>query len=385
MRFSTKAIHVGEEPESMQHGDVVSPIHLSTTFAKRSIKEVEEGYVYSRSGNPTRDALERKLAALENAKYGLAFSSGLAAESTILLALLKKGDHVIAFDDLYGGTKRLFNQVMERFGIEFTYVDARESENVRNAIRENTRMVWLETPTNPLLKLADIRAVAEIAHERDIIVVVDNTFASPYFQNPLDLGADIVLHSVTKYLGGHSDVVGGAVMVNDDEIYERLKFHQNAVGAILSPFDSWLVMRGIKTLAVRMERHEKNAMTIARYLEEHPLVERVYYPGLPSHPQHELAKRQMRGFGGMLSFELKGGLEEAIKFVESLEIFALAESLGGVESLIELPAIMTHASVPKDEREKVGIRDSLIRVSVGIEDVEDLIEDLERGFEAVRA
>ncbi|WP_456452610.1 cystathionine gamma-synthase [Thermococcus sp.] len=385
MRFSTKAIHIGEEPENMQHGDVVSPIHLSTTFAKRSIKEVEEGYVYSRSGNPTRDALEKKLAALENAKYGLAFSSGLAAESTILLALLKKGDHVVAFDDLYGGTKRLFNQVMERFGIEFTYVDAREPENVRMAIRENTRMVWLETPTNPLLKLADIKAIAEIAHERDIIVVVDNTFASPYFQNPLDLGADIVLHSVTKYLGGHSDVVGGAVMVNDDEIYERLKFHQNAVGAILSPFDSWLVMRGIKTLAVRMERHEKNAMTIARYLEEHPLVERVYYPGLPSHPQHELAKRQMKGFGGMLSFELKGGLEEAVKFIESLEVFALAESLGGVESLIELPAIMTHASVPKEEREKVGIRDSLIRVSVGIEDVEDLIEDLERGFRAVRA
>ncbi|WP_258084230.1 cystathionine gamma-synthase [Thermococcus thermotolerans] len=384
MRFSTKAIHVGEEPESMQHGDVVSPIHLSTTFAKRSIREVEEGYVYSRSGNPTRDALERKLAALENAKYGLAFSSGLAAESTILLALLKKGDHVVAFDDLYGGTKRLFNQVMERFGIEFTYVDAREPENVRRAIRENTRMVWLETPTNPLLKLADIRAISEIAHERGLIVVVDNTFASPYFQNPLDLGADIVLHSVTKYLGGHSDVVGGAVMVNDDEIYERLKFHQNAVGAILSPFDSWLVMRGIKTLAVRMERHERNAMTIARYLEEHPLVERVYYPGLPSHPQHELARRQMRGFGGMLSFELKGGLEEAVRFVESLEIFALAESLGGVESLIELPAIMTHASVPREEREKVGIKDSLIRVSVGIEDVDDLIEDLERGFEAVR-
>jgi len=385
MKFSTKAIHIGEEPESMQHGDVVSPIHLSTTFAKKSIREVEEGYVYSRSGNPTRESLERKLAALENAKYGLAFSSGLAAESTILLALLRKGDHVIAFDDLYGGTKRLFNQVMERFGIEFTYVDAREPENVRKAIKENTKMVWLETPTNPLLKLADIKAIAEIAHERDIMVVVDNTFASPYFQNPLDLGADIVLHSVTKYLGGHSDVVGGAVMVNDDEIYEKLKFHQNAVGAILSPFDSWLVMRGIKTLAVRMERHEKNTMKIAKYLEGHPLVERVYYPGLPSHPQHELAKRQMRGFGGMLSFELKGGLEEAVKFVESLKIFALAESLGGVESLIELPALMTHASVPKKERERVGIRDSLIRVSVGIEDVEDLIEDLERGFEAVRA
>ncbi|MCO6040681.1 cystathionine gamma-synthase [Thermococcus alcaliphilus] len=385
MRFSTKAIHIGEEPERMQYGDVVSPIHLSTTFAKKSVKEVEEGYVYSRSGNPTRDGLERKLAALENAKYGLAFSSGLAAESTVLLALLRRGDHVIAFDDLYGGTKRLFNQVMERFGLEFTYVDARNPENVRKAIRENTRMIWLETPTNPLLKLADIRAIAEIAHEKGIIVVVDNTFASPYFQNPLDLGADITLHSATKYLGGHSDVVGGAVMVNDEELYEKLKFHQNAIGAILSPFDSWLVMRGIKTLAVRMERHEKNAMAIAKYLEGHPLVERVYYPGLPSHPQHKLAKRQMRGFGGMLSFELKGGLEKAIKFVESLEIFALAESLGGVESLIELPAIMTHASVPKEEREKVGIKDSLIRVSVGIEDIEDLIEDLERGFQAVRA
>ena len=384
MKFSTKVIHIGEEPKNMQYGDVVSPIHLSTTFAKRSIREVEEGYVYSRSNNPTRDNLEKKLAALENAKYGLAFSSGLAAESTILLALLKKGDHVIAFDDLYGGTKRLFNQVVERFGIEFTYVDARELKNVKSAIKENTKMIWLETPTNPLLKLADIKAISEIGHERDLVMVVDNTFASPYFQNPLDLGVDIVLHSVTKYLGDHSDVVGGAVMVNDDEIYEKLKFHQNAVGAILSPFDSWLVMRGIKTLAVRMERHEKNAMRIAKYLEEHPLVERVYYPDLPSHPQHELARRQMRGFGGMLSFELKVSLDEAVRFVESLEIFALAESLGGVESLIELPAIMTHASVPKEEREKVGIKDSLIRVSVGIEDVEDLIEDMERGFEVVR-
>lgn len=381
--FSTKAIHVGEEPREMRYGDVVSPIHLSTTFAKRSIKEVEEGYVYSRSGNPTRDRLERKLAALENAKYGLAFSSGLAAESTILLALLKKGDHVVAFDDLYAGTKRLFNQVMERFGIEFTYVDARDPENVSKVIKENTKMVWLESPTNPLLKLADIGAISEIAHERGLIVVVDNTFATPYFQKPLDLEADVVLHSVTKYIGGHSDVVGGAVMLSDEEIYEKLKFHQNAVGAILSPFDSWLVMRGIKTLAVRMERHEKNAIRIARYLEEHPLVERVYYPGLSSHPQHELVKKQMSGFGGMLSFELKGGLKEAVKFVESLKIFALAESLGGVESLIELPTLMTHASLPKEEREKIGIKDSLIRISVGIEDVEDLIEDLERGFRKI--
>ena len=378
--FTTKAIHVGEEPKRMQYGDVVSPIHLSTTFAKESLDEVESGYVYSRSANPTRDNLEKKLAALENAKYALAFSSGLAAETTILLSLLKKGDHVIAFDDLYGGTKRLFNRVMERFGIGFTYVDLRDLALFKKSIMENTRMVWIETPTNPLMKLADIKAISELAHEHGLIVVVDNTFASPYFQQPLTLGADIVVHSVTKYLGGHSDVVGGAVMVSDDELHEKMRFHQNAVGAILSPFDSWLVMRGVKTLAVRMERHQYNALRIAEYLENHPLVDKVYYPGLESHPQHDLAKRQMKGYGGMLSFELKGGLEEARKFVEALEIFALAESLGGVESLIEIPALMTHASVPREERLKVGIKDSLIRVSVGIEDLEDLIEDMEKGF-----
>jgi len=378
--FTTKAIHVGEEPKKMQYGDVVSPIHLSTTFAKESIEEVESGYVYSRSANPTRDNLEKKLAALENAKYALAFSSGLAAETTILLSLLKKGEHVIAFDDLYGGTKRLFNRVMMRFGIGFTYVDLRDPDLFRKAIREESRMVWIETPTNPLMKLADIKAISELAHEHDLIVVVDNTFASPYFQQPLTLGADIVVHSVTKYLGGHSDVVGGAVMVSDDELHEKMRFHQNAVGAILSPFDSWLVMRGVKTLAVRMERHQYNAMKIAEYLENHRMVDKVYYPGLESHPQHELAKRQMKGFGGMLSFELRGGLEEARRFVEALEIFALAESLGGVESLIEIPALMTHASIPREERLKVGIKDSLIRVSVGIEDLEDLIDDLNKGF-----
>ncbi len=378
--FTTKAIHVGEEPKRMQYGDVVSPIHLSTTFAKESLDEVESGYVYSRSANPTRDNLEKKLAALENAKYALAFSSGLAAETTILLSLLKKGDHVIAFDDLYGGTKRLFNRVMERFGIGFTYVDLRDLALFKKSIMESSRMVWIETPTNPLMKLADIKAISELAHEHGLIVVVDNTFASPYFQQPLTLGADIVVHSVTKYLGGHSDVVGGAVMVSDDELHEKMRFHQNAVGAILSPFDSWLVMRGVKTLAVRMERHQYNALRIAEYLENHPLVDKVYYPGLESHPQHDLAKRQMKGYGGMLSFELKGGLEEARKFVEALEIFALAESLGGVESLIEIPALMTHASVPREERLKVGIKDSLIRVSVGIEDLEDLIEDMEKGF-----
>ncbi|MCE4618811.1 MAG: cystathionine gamma-synthase [Desulfurococcales archaeon] len=378
--FTTKAIHVGEDPRSMQYGDVVIPIHLSTTFAKSSVDEVDKGYVYSRTGNPTRDALEAKLAALEGGKYALAFSSGLAAEATVLLALLNKGDHVVAFDDLYGGTRRLFNKVMSRYGIKFTYVDARDPERVEKAIDDRTRMIWVETPTNPLMKLADIRALAEIADQKDVILVVDNTFATPYFQNPLVLGAHIVVHSVTKYIAGHSDVVGGAVIVNDEDLYSRLRFHQNAVGAILSPFDSWLVMRGLKTLALRMEKHQANAIAIAKYLEEHPLVERVYYPGLPSHPQHDLARRQMKGYSGMLSFEIKGGLGNAVKFVESLRIFSLAESLGGVESLIEIPSLMTHASVPPDERERIGIRDSLIRISVGIEDLDDLIEDLDRGF-----
>lgn len=383
--FTTKAIHVGEDPRSMQHGDVVIPIHLSTTFAKSSVSEVDKGYVYSRTGNPTRDALEAKLAALEGGKYALAFSSGLAAEATVLLALLDKGDHVVAFDDLYGGTRRLFNRVMSRYGIKFTYVDARDPANVEKAISDRTRMIWIETPTNPLMKLADIKAIAEIANRKDVILVVDNTFATPYFQNPLVLGAHIVVHSVTKYIAGHSDVVGGAVIVNDEDLHTRLRFHQNAVGAILSPFDSWLVMRGLKTLALRMERHQANAIAIAKYLEEHPLVERVYYPGLPSHPQHDLARRQMKGYSGMLSFEIKGGLRNAVKFVESLRIFSLAESLGGVESLIEIPSLMTHASVPADERERIGIRDSLIRISVGIEDLDDLIEDLDRGFKVLGA
>ncbi|MBZ4650899.1 PLP-dependent aspartate aminotransferase family protein [Thermosipho sp. (in: thermotogales)] len=384
MKFPTRAIHVGEIPKEFQFGDAVSPIHLSTTYAKSHISQVEDGYVYSRSGNPTRDSLEKKFAALENAKYGLAFSSGLAAETTILLSLLNKGDHVIAFDDLYGGTKRLFNHVMKRFGIEFSYVDFRNIENIEKEIKETTKMIWIESPTNPLLKLADIKEISSLAKDKGIIVVVDNTFASPYFQNPLALGADIVLHSITKYISGHSDVVGGAIMLNNKDIYEKLKFHQNAVGAILDPFSSWLAMRGIKTLSARMEKHEKNAMEIAKYLENHPQVEKVYYPGLQSHPQHELAKKQMKGFSGILSFELKGGLEDAIKFVENLELFFLAESLGGVESLIELPALMTHSSIPREERIKVGIKDSLIRVSVGIEDINDLIEDLEKGFRAVK-
>jgi cystathionine gamma-lyase len=377
--FTTRAIHIGEDPSQMQYGDVISPIHLSTTFAKERIEDVEKGYVYSRTSNPTRDRLEKKLASLEGGKYALAFSSGLAAESTILLSLLHKGDEVIAFDDLYGGTKRLFNEVMAKYGINFKYIDMTQADNVNNEITERTRMIWIETPTNPLLKLADIRCISEIAGH-DIIVVVDNTFATPYFQRPLELGADIVVHSVTKYLGGHSDVVGGAVIVNDNDLHEKLRFHQNAIGAILSPFDSWLVMRGLKTLSLRMERHEYNAKNIAKYLEEHPNVQRVYYPGLKSHPQYELAKTQMSGFGGMLSFEIKGGLEKAKKFVESLELFALAESLGGVESLIEIPAVMTHASLSPNELNKIGISNSLIRVSVGIEDLDDLINDIETAF-----
>jgi cystathionine gamma-lyase len=381
--FATKAIHVGEEPNLREggYGDVVVPIHLATTFARKEVDKPTGGYEYSRTGNPTRDALEKRLAALENAKFGLAFASGLAAETTILLSLLKRGDHIIAFNDLYGGTRRLFSDVLSNFGLEFTYVDARKPENVEKAIKKNTRMIWLETPTNPLLRLCDIKATSEIGKANDIVTVVDNTFMSPYFQNPLNLGADIVLHSTTKYLGGHSDVVGGAVMLSNEEYYSRIKFNQNAVGAVPSPFDCFLVLRGIKTLPIRMERHNYNAQKIAEFLESHPKVEKVYYPGLKSHPQHELARKQMTGFGGILSFELKTNLAEVKAFLRKFKLFALAESLGGVESLIEHPALMTHASIPKEERERIGITDTLIRVSVGIEDIKDLIADLKQALD----
>jgi cystathionine gamma-lyase len=376
--FATNAIHIGEEPDFREGstGDVVSPIHLSTTFARRKVEEPTQGYEYTRSLNPTRKALEEKLASLENAKYGLAFSSGLAAESTILLSLLKPGDHIIAFDDLYGGTKRLLGIVFEKYGFEVSYVDATNASLVKKAIRKNTKLVWIESPSNPLLKLCDIKSVALITREHGITLVVDNTFLSPYFQNPLDLGADIVVHSSTKYLGGHSDALGGSVMLSDPTLHEKLKYHQNAVGAVLPPFDSYLTMRGIKTLQLRMQRHNQNAIEIANFLVQHPKIKRVIYPGLESHPQHQLAKEQASGFGGIISFELKGSVDDAKAFLERLTIFALAESLGGVESLIELPAVMTHASVPKEFRERIGITDTLIRVSVGIEDVKDLINDL---------
>ncbi len=378
MKFETRAIHAGEVPNCKEggSGDVVVPIHLASTFARLEVQQPTAGYEYSRSGNPTRDALETRLAALETAKYGLAFASGLATESTIVLTLLKAGEHIVAFDDLYGGTRRLFNRVFAaNYNVEITYVDARSVQAVEQAIQPNTRLFWLETPTNPLLKLCDIAALAALAKKHNILTVVDNTFMSPYFQQPLALGADIVVHSTTKYINGHSDSVGGALMLNDDDLFARLKYNQNAIGAILSPFDSYLVLRGTKTLAVRMRQHEANAMQMARFLTEHPKVKRVIYPGLASHPQHELARRQMSGFGGMISFELEGGLRESEAFLRKLQLFAVAESLGGVESLVDHPALMTHASVPADVREELGISDTLIRFSVGIEDAGDLIED----------
>ena len=385
MEFETKAVHMGEEPDLERgSGDVVVPIHLSSTFARKKVNEPTQGYEYSRTGNPTREALEKRLAALEDASFGLAFASGMAAESTLAITLLHTGDHVLAFDDLYGGTRRLFNRILDpHFKVEVTYADARDLRRTKEAIRSNTRLIWLESPTNPLMKICDIAAIAEIAREASIPVVVDNTFLSPYFQKPLRLGAKVVVHSSTKYLNGHSDSVGGAVMLSDEDLYRQLKFNQNAMGAILSPFDSFLVLRGIKTLAVRMREHERNALRLAGYLEGHPKVRKVNYPGLKSHPQHALANRQATGHGGMLSFEIQGGLEEAKGFLESVRLFALAESLGGVESLIEHPALMTHASVPKEIREQGGLTDSLIRVSVGIEHIDDLIADFDRAFQKI--
>ena len=386
MRFETRAIHVGEEPNLKEGGtgDVAMPIHLASTYAREKVDTPTAGYEYARTNNPTRFALEKRLASLEFAKHGVVFASGLAAETTIFLSLIQSGDHVIAFDDLYGGTRRLFTRIFQQnFKIEISYVDARQPELVEQAIKPNTKLVWLETPTNPLLKLCDIKTISEIAHKNNLIVAVDNTFMSSYFQKPLALGADIVMHSTTKFLNGHSDSVGGAVMLSDDEMYEKIKFTQNAGGAILSPFDSFLILRGTKTLAVRMQAHEKNALNIARYLESNSRVNKVIYPGLESHPQYNLAKKQMSGFGGMLSFELDGTINDAKTLVENLKYFAIAESLGGVESLIELPAVMTHASVPQEERERIGLKDGLIRISVGIENGDDLLEDLENAFKKI--
>ena len=381
--FSTRAIHNGEEPDFRDgaSGDVAVPIHLSTTFARLRADSPTAGYEYTRSLNPTRKALEEKLAALDGAKYGLAFSSGLAAASTVIISLLKAGDNVIGFDDLYGGTRRLLSNVFVNFDISATYVDATKPENIENAITPKSKLIWIESPTNPLMKLADIKAIAQIAHKHGLILVVDNTFLSPYFQRPLDLGADIVVYSTTKYIGGHSDVLGGSVVLNNDDYYKKLAYNQNAVGAVLSPFDSYLTLRGAKTLAVRMQQHQKNALALAEFLESSPKVKRVNFPLLKSHPQHALAEAQSSGSSGIFSFELVGTLDDAQNFLSKLKLFATAESLGGVESLIEIPAIMTHASVPKEVREQNGISDTLIRVSAGIEDTEDLIEDFRQALE----
>lgn len=377
VKFATKAIHAGQQPDPTT-GAIMTPVYLTSTYVQES-PGVHKGWEYSRTHNPTRRAYENCMAALENGTNGFAFASGCAATTTIL-ALLKNSDHVIAMDDMYGGTFRLFDKVLRPMGLNFSYVDLTQVKNFEAAITPATKMVWLETPTNPTLKLADIETIAKIAHQKGILVVVDNTFMSPYFQRPLDLGADIVVHSATKYIGGHSDMVGGIAVTNKAEIAERLAFLSNSMGTIQGPFDSFLALRSLKTLPLRMKAHEANAIKVAEFLSTHSKVEKVIYPGLKSHPQHDLAKRQMLGFGGMITFFIKGGLPAARKFLESVEIFALAESLGGVESLIEHPAIMTHASVPADKRKELGIDDSLIRLSVGIEDIDDLIKDLEKAF-----
>lgn len=379
LHFDTMSIHAGQHPDPST-GAVMTPIYLTSTYIQQSPGQ-HQGFEYSRSQNPTRFAYERCVAGLEQGKAGFAFASGMAAVSTVL-ELLDHGDHVVAMDDLYGGTFRLFDKVRRRTaGLDFSFIDMTDLASVEQAITAKTKMIWLETPSNPLLKLVDIAKIAQIAKQHNIVVVADNTFATPWIQNPLLLGADIVLHSATKYLNGHSDVVNGIVVVGDnDELIEQMSFLQNSIGAIAGPMDSFLALRGVKTLALRMERHCQSAATIAAWLEAHPQIEKVIYPGLESHPQHQLAKQQMKAFGGMISAVVKGGLEASTKFLERCEIFALAESLGGVESLIEHPAIMTHASVPAEHRAKIGIDDGLVRLSVGIEHVDDLIGDLERAL-----
>jgi len=375
--FATRAIHAGQEPDPST-GAVVVPIYQTSTYAQDALGK-HRGYEYSRTGNPTRAALEQCIAALEGGAHGLAFASGMAAEATVM-QLLKPGDHTLAVDDLYGGSYRLFRRVLEPMGLTFSFVDGSDLTAVEKAMTDRTRMVWIESPTNPLLKLVDINAVSKLAHSRQALLVADNTFMSPYFQRPLSLGADIVVHSATKYLGGHSDVIGGTLVVNRDDLFERLAFLQNAVGGVPGPMDAWLVLRGLKTLAIRMREHDRNARLVAAFLSEHPKVARVFYPGSPKNPQRELAQRQMSGFGGMISFEVKGGLEPARRVVERTQLFTLAESLGGVESLIELPAVMTHASIPAETRRAHGVADGLVRISVGIEDVADLISDLDRAL-----
>lgn len=382
MKFGTKAIHAGCEPDEAT-GAIMTPIYQTSTYVQKSPGD-HKGFEYSRSSNPTRKALEDNIAALENGQYGLAFASGMAATDCIM-KLLNPGDEVISTNGLYGGTYRLFTKVYQNYGVKFNFTSMSDFESIEDMINEKTKLIWIETPTNPMCNIIDIELAAMIAMKHDLKLVVDNTFASPYLQNPIDLGADIVMHSATKYLGGHSDVVLGAVVTNDEEIAEQLYFYQNSCGAVAGPNDAWLVLRGIKTLHLRMQRHSENGEKIARYLRNHSKVDKVYWPGFEDHPTYEVAKRQMpNGFGGMMSFSLKSGTKEAaFKILENCKVFTLAESLGGVESLIGHPVMMTHASIPKEEREKTGIVDSLIRLSVGIEDIDDLIGDLEQALAKV--
>jgi cystathionine beta-lyase/cystathionine gamma-synthase len=378
MKFETLAIHAGQEPDP-NNGAVMTPVYLTSTYMQDGVGKPRQGYEYSRTMNPTRKALQDCLAALEGGSYGLAFASGLAATDTVL-RLLNSDSHVLAGNDVYGGTFRLFDKVLRRFSLDFTFADTTDPESVAEALTPSTRLVWLETPTNPYLRITDIRAVAEIvhAHANNPLLVVDNTFATPYLQRPLELGADIVVHSMTKYLGGHSDVVGGAVIVKDKELADRLYFLQNAVGAVIGPMDAFLVLRGIKTLPLRMDRHYENATAIIEFLSKHPKVEKLIYPFLESHPNYQIAKRQMKNGGGMISFLIKGGREAATRMVEATKIFTLAESLGGVESLIEVPAAMTHLSVAGSQ---LGVNPALVRLSVGVEHKEDLIEDLKQALD----
>ncbi|MBO9615805.1 MAG: cystathionine gamma-synthase [Dyadobacter sp.] len=378
MKFATKAIHAGVEPDPST-GAIMTPIYQTSTYVQESPGK-HKGYEYARSSNPTRTALQKALAALENGKHGICYASGLAATDAVL-KLFKPGDEIIAPSDIYGGTYRLMKRIFEPLGLVFKFVDIEEVGQIDRLLSENTKLVWLETPTNPLLKIIDIEQIARICRERNVLTCVDNTFASPYLQNPLDLGADIVMHSVTKYLGGHSDTVMGALITDNDELASELKFIQNASGAVPGPQDCFLVLRGIKTLHIRMQRHCENAGQVAVWLAAHPKVGKVYYPGLPDHPGHELAAKQMRGFGGVVSFELQDdSYEKAVRTMERLEVFALGESLGGVESLCTHPASMSHGGMPREERLKIGLKDTLIRLSVGIEDVEDLIADLDQAI-----
>ena len=379
MGFSTDCIHAGQEPEP-HTGAVTIPIYQTSTYVQPELGR-HKGYEYARTQNPTRAALEANIAAIERGKHGHCFASGMSAID-VVFRLLKSGDHVVAGENMYGGSYRLFSRVLEKFGLQFTYVDTSSVDAVKSAIRDNTKVVYLETPTNPMMTITDLAACSEVAHAHGALVVVDNTFCSPYLQRPIELGADIVLHSTTKFLNGHSDSVGGVVVSNSDQIAEQIGFLQNAVGAILSPFDSWLVLRGVKTLAVRMKQHEENGIAMASFLANQPKVKKLYYPGLPDHPQHELAKRQMNGFGSMISFDL-GSKENAKKFLDRVRLCSLAESLGGVETLISHPESMTHGSVPLEMRTRLGITPGLVRISVGIEDIEDLIADLDHAFDGV--